>query len=275
MKGAQQVVKVLAVTFAVFLVCGIGAALIGAGSLVGAMLGGGDGSGAEWSEVAVSDVQSFDELVIEMKAANVRIEQGEAFQVLMDEEAVEFRREGKKVYLEEKDWGFFGNWHKVGGEVKVVLPQDLRNLKKVEIETGAGTIYAEGIAADEVDLELGAGRAEFVGLVAKNTADISSGAGYLIIREAELRNMDLDMGVGKVEISGVLRGKNEVDAGVGKLEMTLKGGQEDYKMRFSKGLGAITVNGESMGDNGVWGNGANTVKIDGGVGAIEVRVEEE
>ena len=57
--------------------------------------------------------------------------------------------------------------------------------------------------------------------------------------------------------------------------MTLKGGRDDYKMKFSKGLGSITVNGESMGDNGVWGDGAETIKIDGGVGAIEIRVEEE
>ena len=145
----------------------------------------------------------------------------------------------------------------------------------MSVETGAGTVYAEGLSADEVDLDLGAGKAEFVGLVAKNKVKVSGGAGYLVIREAELKNLDLDMGVGKVEISGVLRGNSEIDAGVGKLEMTLKGGRDDYKMKFSKGLGSITVNGESMGDNGVWGDGAETIKIDGGVGAIEIRVEEE
>ena len=112
MKGAQQVVKIFAVVFAVFLVCGIGAALIGAGSLVGAVLGefSGTESGAEWTEVAFPDVQEFDELIIEMKATNVRIEQGEEFQILMDEEVVEFRRDGGRIYLEEKDFGIFGSW---------------------------------------------------------------------------------------------------------------------------------------------------------------------
>lgn len=276
MKGAQQVIKALAIAFAVVLVCGIGAAIIGASGMMGYLVGGFDrGDDSEWTEMMIPDQEEFDELVIEMKATNVRIEQGEVFQVLADEEVVEFRRNGEKVELKEKDWGFFGNWHKVGGEVKVILPRDLGNLQKVEIETGAGAVYAEGVSADEVKLELGAGRAEFVGLVAKEKMKISGGAGYLAVREAELTDLDLDMGVGKVEISGRIQGDSDIDAGVGKLEMTLKGGQDDYKMKFNKGIGSITVNGASMGDKGVWGNGANVIRIDGGVGAIEIRVEEE
>lgn len=277
MRNAQQVIKVLAVTFAVCLICGIGAAIVGAWGLAGYMFGGFSGAetGGEWTEAVVSDNGDFDELVLEMKATNVRIELGEEFQVLADEEVVEFRRNGKKVELEEKDWGFFGNWHKVGGEVKVILPRKMGNLKKVEIKTGAGTVYAEGISADEVELELGAGKTEFVGLIARGKVKISGGAGYLAIREAELMDLDLDMGVGKVELSGKLQGDSDIDAGVGKLEMTLKGSESDYKLKFKKGLGSITVNGVNIGDGGVWGDGKSVVKVDGGVGAIEIRVEEE
>lgn len=277
MKGAQQTVKYLAIAFAVFLICGICLAIAGAGTLAEYVLGGFSGAGdsSEWSEVAIGDKWDFDELVIEVKATNVRIEYGEEFQVLADEDVIEFRRGASKVYLEEKDFGLFGNWHKIGGELKVTLPKDQGVLKKVTIDVEAGTVYAEGLVAEEVDLELGAGRAEFVGLVAKNKAKISGGAGYLVVRDADLKDLNLDMGVGKVEIRGKIGGNGEVDAGVGKLEMVLKGRQDDYRMEFSKGLGSIMVNGTSMGDGEVWGKGKDLVKIDGGVGAIEIRVEEE
>lgn len=274
MKGAQGLIKGLAIAFAVFLVVGIGAAVFGMGVLVGRILDGSTGGDGEWSEAIIGDRGDFEELSIEVGATNVRIERGDGFQILADEEVIEFRRVGDKIYLEEKDRGWFGSWDKIGGELKVILPRDMRSLRKVEIDAGAGTVYAEGIFADEVKIELGAGRAEFVGLVSKSRVKISGGAGHLVIREAELMNLDLDMGVGKVEISGKIRGKGDVDAGVGKLEMALKGGQDDYRMRFNKGLGSITVNGENMRDEGVWGNGVNAIEVDGGVGAIEIRVEE-
>lgn len=40
MKGAQQFIKTLAIVFAVFLVCGIGAVIVGTGTLVGYIFGG-------------------------------------------------------------------------------------------------------------------------------------------------------------------------------------------------------------------------------------------
>lgn len=275
MKGAQGIVKVLAITFAVFLVCGIGAAIFGAGAFVGQILGGTNGNDSEWSEAIIGDRLDFDELAIDVDVTNVRVERGDSFQVLADDEVIEFRRVGEKVYLEEKDFGLFGNWNKIGGELKVVLPEDMEKLEKVSLEAGAGTVYMEGIRADEVNLELGAGRTEISGLEATRRAKINGGAGYLKVVGAKVRDLDLDMGVGKVEFEGEITGNGTVDAGVGKLEMRLKGGEDDYRMKFSKGLGSITLNGAKMGDDESWGRGEGLIKVDGGVGAIEVVVEEE
>ena len=63
MKGAQGVVKVLAIAFAVFLICGIGAALIGVGTLVGYVFGEVHDTGStEWSEAVIGATMDFEEL---------------------------------------------------------------------------------------------------------------------------------------------------------------------------------------------------------------------
>lgn len=276
MKGVQGVVKVLAITFAVFLICGIGATLVGVGTLVGYVFGGmHNADNTEWSEAVIGDRLDFEELDIEVGATNVRIERGDGFQILADEEVIEFRRSGNKVYLKEKDFGWFENWNKIGGELKIILPEDAGELRRFSLNAGAGTVYAEEIHVYEADIALGAGRAEFSGLNVTGKTKMDGGAGYLKLTDANLTNIDLDMGVGKVEIDGKITGSGTIDAGVGKLELRLKGSEDDYRMRFEKGLGSITVNGVSKGDGETWGNGKDLVKVDGGVGAIEIRVEEE
>lgn len=233
------------------------------------------GDSSQWSEDVIGDQLGFDELRIKVAATNVRVEQGDKFQILADEEVIEYRRDGNKIYLEEKNFGLWGNWHKIGGELKIMLPEEMMSLKKVSLEAGAGTVYVSGLVVEEMDLDLGAGRAELTGVKVANQIKVDGGAGYLAMTGAELRNLDLEMGVGKVELAGKIEGSSKIDAGVGKLEVRLQGKEDDYRLKFEKGLGVITVNGESMGDGAVWGNGANKIEVDGGVGAIEIVVEEE
>ena len=273
MKGAQRVVKYLAMSFAVFLIFGIFAMIVGMGVVLGHLFGGHVGDDTEWSEVAMGDQLDFDDLTIKVKTTNVRIERGEEFQVLADEEVVSFRRDGNKVLIEERDVGLFEDWHEFGNELKIVLPKQMWKLERVHLEAGAGAVYVGGLIADEVDLDLGVGKVEIVGLRVEDRANIQGGAGYLMMRDMEVNDLSLNMGVGKVELIGKIAGDSVIEAGLGKLEMNLEGGEGDYEMRFTKGLGAITVNGEKMKDGGGWGNGGNRIKVNGGVGAIEVNVD--
>ena len=57
--------------------------------------------------------------------------------------------------------------------------------------------------------------------------------------------------------------------------ITLIGNKDDYKLDLEKGLGSITVDGKDVSDFGSSGNGTNKVDISGGIGAINVRFEEE
>lgn len=211
--------------------------------------------------------------MIDLKATSLKLEAGEKFQVIADQNVIEFRRSADKVYVEEREFGFFRNWHKVGGEVRIILPKDGEELDRVTIDAGAGAILIEALATKNLALDLGAGRAEINNLTVSNNTKINGGAGLVIINDASLNDVDLDMGVGRMAFSGEIKGNADVDAGVGKLELTLFGDENDYRMKFSKGIGAISLNGQNMSDDSVWGRGDSTIDIDGGVGAIEVKVE--
>lgn len=95
----------------------------------------------------------------------------------------------------------------------------------------------------------------------------------MAVRESELHDLDLDMGVGKVELGAKLTGNNRIDAGIGKLELDLRGKLDEYKIKVEKGLGSIELNGEKLSNGAIRGEGDTLVDIDGGVGAIEIRTE--
>ena len=78
------------------------------------------------------------------------------------------------------------------------------------------------------------------------------------------------MGVGELNLSAALLGDSDLTLGVGASNLTLIGSRDDYKIEIEKGLGSITVDGESVSDFGTSGNGQNNVEIKGGVGAINL-----
>ena len=82
--------------------------------------------------------------------------------------------------------------------------------------------------------------------------------------------MDLDLGVGKFELTSSLLGSNKIKAGIGSLELNLLGDKEDYLIKANKGIGTIRVDEAVVSDDSTIGTGENTIKIDGGIGNIDV-----
>lgn len=278
MHSAQRVIKWLAVGLAVLIIMGMVVALAGVGTVVTGVLGLWDDqpttSEQDWSETVVSNDsgEQLRSLVVDVKAANLKIETGDKFEVVADQDLIEFRRTDGRVSVMEREWNWFDSWQGADDrEVRVVVPEGTE-LAKLEVEAGAGSVTLRGLTAEEVELDLGAGRTEVIGLTATRRSKIDSGAGYLTVQESRLENLDLDMGVGKVELGAELPGRSEIDAGVGKLELRLLDTSLGYRLEISKGLGAVTVNGLSLGDGATYGEGENPVKINGGVGAIEVNL---
>lgn len=279
MNSAQKVIKYLALALAALLVCGIFSGIVGTAVIVGRIAGGWQGSVSapstaeivEWDDVEVEKIR---EIHIDIKAANLKVERGEKFAIRGEKDVIELRQSGAVIYIEEKDIAWMSDWWDRGGEVTVILPKDMRELDAFYLQAGAGKVDVSDVAARRIDFDLGAGRVEMSRVTATEQAEIDGGAGLLIVRNSVMKNLDLDMGVGKVELGLELSGKNEINAGVGKLDLRLSGKEEDYRFEVSKGLGSITLNGSELGNDTVKGVGVTSVKIEGGVGAIEIKTGE-
>jgi hypothetical protein len=117
---------------------------------------------------------------------------------------------------------------------------------------------------------LGAGKVQFECLNAYTDADIIGGAGEITIASGTLNNLTLEMGVGELNLSIALLGNSDLEFGVGNSKLTLIGNKEDYRVDVKKGIGSISVDGKNVSDFGSSGNGQNNIKVQGGVGAVDI-----
>lgn len=278
MDTAQRVIKYCAVAFAILLVCGIISAIVSAGVMLSYVFGNrGDEilvpGTTEVIEIGEVTEQNLTGLYLDLKATSVVIERGAEFVLESDPDVIQVSRGDNALYVQEKDFNFLTDWGTRGRALRIVLPENWGELDTVRLKAGAGRVEISDVKVKNLELDLGAGKTEANRVIATERAKINGGAGYLVVRESELKDLDLDMGVGKVELGAKLSGSSQIDAGVGKLEISLRGGVDDYRIKVKKGIGSITLNGDGLVDGAVRGEGVNLIDIDGGVGAIEIRTE--
>ena len=52
------------------------------------------------------------------------------------------------------------------------------------------------------------------------------------------------------------------------------GNENDYKLNINKGIGNILINGNSVGDKQIIGNGISVIDVDGGIGKININYKQ-
>ena len=145
----------------------------------------------------------------------------------------------------------------------------------VDIETGAAKMTVDALSASSVELKLGAGDVRFESLNASAEVDIKGGAGQITIASGTLNDLSLEMGMGELNLTAAVLGESDLKFGVGESNVTLIGSKDDYKVDIEKGLGSITVDGKTVTDYGSSGNGQNLIEIEGGVGAVNLKYQDE
>lgn len=273
MQAAQRVIKWLAVAFGIFLIGVMLSALVGVGYIVSEVFDGFDGwedSKQTEVEIEAGEVEEFagevHELKVDFKGTNLKIVPGDELKVETNNDRIRVKRSGGSLVIQEDEGGtIFHGMDSV--QAVVYLPQGVEGLEKAEIMMGAGSLEISDMKAKELKLELGAGRTEIDELVVTRKAEIDSGAGMFELKEGEIRNLDLEMGVGNVSLSARLLGRNKISAGMGRLELELIGGENDYNVSFEQGLGSLLQEGISLNNP----QGQNYVEIDGGVGAVVLK----
>ena len=83
------------------------------------------------------------------------------------------------------------------------------------------------------------------------------------------------MGIGETVISAVFSGETDVDLGIGSAQLTVRGRAEEYSVTVEKGIGGAALDGERVADGKTYGDGAHSIRIDGGIGSIELNFVED
>ncbi len=201
---------------------------------------------------------------IDIGTSNLVIKKGDTLNVTADNVSKRFKvnEESDTLTIKEKSVNMFRN--KKASKVIITIPS---NLKDLSVDFGAGKLEISDINTSKFNLDQGAGKVAITNLISGKT-DIDGGAGELNITNSALEDLDLNMGAGRFYFSGHIVGNSKIDQGVGELILDLYG--EDYTIKASKGLGSITINGESYSKDATVGEGVNDIKIDGGIGSIIV-----
>lgn len=261
----QKIIKYCAIAFALFLTVSIITGIVGAVSGVTYLFSGRTAAG-EMKTYTIGD--PVRNLEIELGGAELEIRTGEKFQVESDHKYLKLENSEGSLRIHEDRPAFGSN--PGGVRVRLTVPEE-HVFEKADISAGAGMMKIDVLQADTLSLDLGAGEASIGMLAANANARINGGAGELTIRDGKLANLNFDMGIGEADLTCELTGNCEIDYGVGELNLTLAGTADDYRIILDKGLGEAMLNNEAMSDGTVYGNGENSIDIDGGVGDLRIR----
>ena len=162
-------------------------------------------------------------LDIELKYDELILEEGDSFCVRVYDDS------GKNVTVKESsDTLKVRSTKKLSKTRKVCIsyPEDVK-LQELEIEMGAGTVYLNrDIETEKLSVEMGAGEFE-----SKNP---------VTAREA-----DLEIGTGSMTFADLSARKTDGECGLGELDLTLTGTQEDYNYDLECGVGNLDVGSDS------------------------------
>lgn len=242
MNKGQTIIKYAAIAFAVYLICEIFLILANIIGLIG--------DGFKYKDKKVEIPQSEAYLVVNLATSSLTIKEGDTFDYIINNKEITAEKDNNKIIIKEK-----GHFRSKKSEVIITIPRDMI-LNDAIIDTGAGKINIENLKAENFSLDIGAGSVQINNLVVTKNCDIDGGAGNIIINNGSIYNLDMDLGIGK-------------------LELNLIGSQNDYTLDISKGIGSISLDGKDLKDEEKVGTGSSLVKIDGGVGSIEIKMKEE
>lgn len=272
MSDFQKIIKYLAIAFAIYLVVVIvGAIAAFLGSFI-FIFGSDNGITETIKTQEIDNKYEIKEIDIDIKAAELIIEEGETFVVETNNTYIETNQDKNKLEIKEKGH----KWFRYNNESKLIikLPSSIE-LDEFKLNAGAGKIEINtSITASNIYLELGAGQVIIDNLVSTKKAKINGGAGEMIIKNSTLNNLDFDMGVGRAEITSAILGESDIEAGVGELEINIIGNEEDYELEVEKGIGRIELDGRNLSNDSKYGKGPNKIDIDGGVGKIDIKFKD-
>lgn len=228
--------------------------------------------GCVGENVVLSESKTYDvttqitSLNLELKAGEFNIKNGESF--LVESNLKHLKVIENNGVLTVRD-NANSTSKFTGAKFTLYIPANVQ-FYSVDIDIGAGELTVESLLANEIELDFGAGNVTFNNLNNSSNIDIEGGTGNVSILNGTLKNLQVEMGTGELNLNASLLGNTELEFGVGNSKITVIGNISDYALEISKGVGSIKIDGSSVSNNDVIGNGPNKIEISGGVGSITV-----
>ena len=276
MTTAQKIIKYCVVAFGIFLIITIISTVLSAGYRLLNAIGIIDSNRYSLLENMVTisdDAEEFLSLNLDIKSSNLQIKTGDKFEVKTNNSNIKYSNENGSIKIKEDK---LTNWlfGKIDiGELIIYIPENMKQIDEVKINIGAGTVFIEQLNTKNLYLDLGAGNVAIDKLTVSEESKINGGAGNININSGEIANVDLDLGVGNTKIKSSVTGNSKIDTGVGELNLYLTLESSEYKIEVDKGIGKITFNDDKILDNTIIGNGENYIKINGGIGNINIETK--
>lgn len=287
MTSFQKIIKYGAIAFGIYLSCMIiGMILFGLTMLFGISVGMDSyqqNIATHVQEMTPNDSKEFTnvsditKIDIDVKMCKLYILTGDTLKVeTTSQNSSDFECKVTNHTLKIKDKKIRDIFWFQGGDntpvVTIYLPETIE-FEKIKINLGAADTRIEQLNSKDFDIDTGAGRCTIQKLIAKE-AKINCGAGETIVEEATIENLRLDGGIGRTVITSAITNHATIHSGIGKLDINLQGNQEEYQIRTKTGLGNFIVDGHSVQDNQVIGNGDSTIKVEAGIGETRVNFTE-
>ena len=275
MTTAQKVIKYLATAFAVFLIITIISAILSGGYALLSALGlihTNKDIVTENLKVISKEVKEVTTLKIDLAYTNLDIKTGDDFKVETNNSKITFEENNGSVKIKEENRNWLNN-NNMSSNLIIYIPEDMIAIDETKIQTGAGKINIEKLNTQSLYLELGAGDVYIENVIATGETKIDGGVGKTELKSCEINNLKANLGMGEFTFSGKLTGKSEIDSGVGAINIDLIDNKNNYKIDVSKGLGNVTLDGQKLETDRVYGIGENYLDIDGGIGEIKIDFE--
>ena len=274
MTTAQKIIKNLALAFACVLIVSIISGILSALYALSGVLGLQKEDKKIKDEMSMINFENSEVATLDIDVAftNLIIKKGDFLIAETNNEDINCKQNNQNLQIKEKQHNWFSRNNK--GDLVVYIPENLE-FEKVRINAGAGKIQIENINTENLYLELGAGETIIEKLNVTDNCKIESGAGKVSILSGNINELNLDMGVGKFELTSAITGNGKINAGIGNLELNIKGDKENYTIKADKGIGSIKIDGKEVSDDVTYGDGENNIKIDGGIGSINIEFEED
>ena len=277
MTTAQKVIKYIATAFAVFLIITIISLILsGSYALLSAfgLIHTNKNIITDDLKVISSEVNEVSTLKIDLACTNLDIKTGNSFKVETNNSKITFEEKDDSVKIKEENRNWLNNNNSESNLI-IYIPEDMIDIDETKIETGAGKINIENLNTQSLYLELGAGDVYLENVIATGDTKIDGGVGKTELKSCEINNLKANLGMGEFVFNGKLIGKSKIDSGVGAINIKLMEKKENYTIEVDKGLGNVTLDGQKLEIDRVYGTGKNYLDIDGGIGSIKIDFKEE